>query len=90
MNLRPNAEQANFVKEDSQSSEVTDTKGFVKTSVTLPREVAVKAKEYVHQQQLLHTTGQRQHHYSFSQFVNDALNHYLETLEKGESYEKIR
>jgi hypothetical protein len=89
MNLRPNREQISDVTE-LQDTENLATKNYVKTSVSLPREVAIKAKEYVHQQQLRHATGQRQSHYSFSQFLNDALKFYLERLEKGENYENNR
>jgi hypothetical protein len=89
MNLRPNIEQISDVTEP-QNTETLVTKSYVKTSVSLPREVAVKAKAYVHQQQLRHATGQRQSHYSFSQFLNDALKFYLEHLEKGETHENNR
>jgi hypothetical protein len=85
MNLRPNSEEVKEIKE--QDTGTLTTKGYVKTSVSLSREVAVKAKAYVHQQQLRHATGQRQTHYSFSQFFNDALQHYLEHLEKGDNHE---
>ncbi len=89
MNLRPKSEQASDVKEP-QSTEDSDAKSHVKTSVTLSRNLAIKAREYVHQQQLLHAKGERANHYSFSQFFNDALAHYLEHLEKGDSYENPR
>jgi hypothetical protein len=89
MNLRPNREQISDVTEPLDT-ETLATKNYIKTSVSLPREIAVKAKEYVHQQQLLHATGQRQSHYSFSQLLNDALKFYLEHLEKGENHEKNR
>ncbi len=89
MNLRPNAKQVTEVKE-VLSLEISNTNGYVKTSVTLSRDLAAKVKVYVHEQQLLYTKGERANHYSFSQFFNDALQHYLEYLEKGDSHENPR
>jgi hypothetical protein len=91
MNLRPKAEASDIkesgIEKNAQSLESAETKNHVKTSVTLSRELAVKAREYVHQQQLLHARGERKDYYSFSQFFNEAIQQYLEHLEKGDSYE---
>ncbi len=87
MNLRPNESR---VPEEKQETEETLTKDYVKTSVTLSRPNASKAREYVAKQQLLYTQGKRKRNYSFSQFFNDAVKHYLEVLEKGESHEENR
>mgnify|MGYP006389984875 CR=1 FL=1 len=91
MNLRPKPEVSDMkesdIKEDAQSTESAETKSHVKTSVTLSRELAVKAREHVHQQQLLHARGERKDHYSFSQFFNEAIQQYLEQLEKGAIHE---
>jgi hypothetical protein len=91
MNLRPKAEVSDIketsIKEDVQNPECAETKSHVKTSVTLARELAVKTRKYVHQQQLLHARGERKEYYSFSQFFNEAIQQYLEHLEKGDSHE---
>jgi N-acetylmuramoyl-L-alanine amidase CwlA len=86
MNLRPE-HQASNSKEDAPTLESADAKSHVKTSVTLSRELAIKAREYVHQQQLLHARGERKDYYSFSQFFNEAIQQYLERLERGENHE---
>lgn len=85
MNLRPNESRET---KEKQEVEETPTKNYVKTSVTLSRPNASKAREYVAKQQLLYTQGKRKRNYSFSQFFNDAVQHYLETLEKGETHEE--
>jgi hypothetical protein len=87
MNLRPN-EVIEEVKEENNVQELEIKEGYVKTSVSLARALAVKARRYVNAQQLAYAQGQRQSSYSFSQLYNDALTFYLEHLEKGESYEK--
>lgn len=90
MNLRPDQASLDVKGEDS-AQEITGVKeDFVKTSVSLSRVLAVRARRYVNAQQLAHTQGQRQDNYSFSQLYNDALAFYLEHLEKGEIHEKNR
>lgn len=90
MNLRPN--QPPRVEE--KQSEVQEAKDnlvkeeYVKTSITLSRQLAVRAKKHVSEQQLAYTKGQRQSNYSFSQLYTDALNFYLDYLEKGDPHEK--
>jgi hypothetical protein len=85
MNLRPNETQ-----EKQEVVEETPTKDYVKTSVTLSRNTASKAREYVAKQQLLYAQGKRRRNYSFSQFFNEAIQQYLETLEKGATHEENR
>jgi hypothetical protein len=90
VNLRPNQTKQE-VEEGTASKENTDTDAkaaYVKTSITLSREIAVRARKYVNEQQLAHAQGQRQNNYSFSQLYNDALNFYLDYLEKGDTHEK--
>jgi hypothetical protein len=87
MNLRPNESRE---PEETETVEETPTKDYVKTSVTLSRPNASRAREYVAKQQLLYAQGKRKRNYSFSQFFNDAVRHYLETLEKGETHEENR
>lgn len=87
MNLRPDKPKEEQVKEEAEE---IPTKDYVKTSVTLSRVTASKAREYVARQQLLYAQGQRRHNYSFSQFFNEAIQQYLETLEKGASHEENR
>jgi hypothetical protein len=89
MNLRPNgvAEELKEENHEDVKEEVKDS--CVKTSISLSRALAVKARRYVNAQQLAHAQGQRQSNYSFSQLYNDALTFYLEYLEKGDTYEKI-
>jgi hypothetical protein len=87
VNLRPNQIREE-VKEETSAKEVKEDR-YVKTSITLSRETAVRARKYVNDQQLAHTQGQRQNNYSFSQLFNEALNFYLEHLEKGELHEKV-
>jgi hypothetical protein len=87
MNLRPNESRE---PEENQTTEETPTKDYVKTSVTLSRLNASRAREYVAKQQLLYTQGKRKRNYSFSQFFNDAVQHYLEVLERGETHEENR
>jgi hypothetical protein len=86
VNLRPNGikEEVNVSKEVKEDGKDT----YVKTSITLMRETAVRARKYVNDQQVAHAQGQRQNNYSFSQLFNDALNFYLEHLEKGELHEE--
>jgi hypothetical protein len=86
VNLRPNQLEEE-VKEETLAKEVKED-GYVKTSITLSREIAVRARKYVNDQQLAHARGQRQNNYSFSQLFNGALNFYLEHLEKGETHEE--
>jgi hypothetical protein len=89
MNLRPNLVN-DEIKEESYAIEVKEEvkENYIKTSVSLSRALAVRARRYVNAQQLAHAQGQRQTNYSFSQLYNNALTFYLEHLEKGESYEK--
>lgn len=87
MNLRPNEPQKT---EEIETPEETPTKDYVKTSVTLSRANASKVREYVAKQQLLYTQGKRKRNYSFSQFFNKAIQHYLEMLETGETHEDNR
>ncbi len=87
MNLRPEGLEEEE-KEVSKKTKENSKDGYVKTSITLSRNLAVRARKYVNEQQLAHAQGQCQNSYSFSQLFNDALNVYLDTLEKGESNEK--
>jgi hypothetical protein len=86
MNLRPNEPR----EPEKETPEETPTKDYVKTSVTLSRNIASRAREYVAKQQLLYAQGKRKRNYSFSQFFNEAIQQYLETLEKGASHEENR
>jgi hypothetical protein len=61
---------------------------YVKTSITLARASLVRAKKYVNEQKLAYVQGKRKRNYSFSKLFDDALNFYLDTLEKGELNEK--
>jgi hypothetical protein len=86
MNLRPNQ----VIEEENNVQEINEAKeDYVKTSVSLSRALAVKARRYVNTQQLAYAQGQRQSNYSFSQLYNDALMFYLEHLEKGDTHEKM-
>lgn len=89
MNLRPDK----FVEEAKEENHVENVKeevkeGQIKTSISLSRALAVRARRYVNAQQLAHAQGQRPNNYSFSQLYNDALEFYLTHLEKGESHEE--
>jgi hypothetical protein len=89
MNLRPD-EVAEQIEEENNTQEINTVKeAHVKTSISLPRALAVRARRYVNAQQLAHAQGQRQQSYSFSQLYNDALAFYLEHFEKGDTHEKI-
>jgi hypothetical protein len=89
MNLRPD-QPSQDVKEENNVQEIIEVKeDYVKTSVSLSRALAVRARRYVNAQQLAHAQGQRQNSYSFSQLYNEALTFYLEHLEKGDTHEKI-
>jgi hypothetical protein len=87
VNLRPEGLEEE-AKEVSKRTEENGKDRYVKTSITLSRDLAVRARKYVSEQQLSYAQGQRQNSYSFSQLFNDALNVYLDTLERGDSYEK--
>jgi hypothetical protein len=86
VNLRPE-EVAEEEKEVSKETKENGKDGYVKTSITLSRATAVRARKYV-SQQLSYAQGQRESSYSFSQLFNDALDFYLDTLEKGDPHEK--
>jgi hypothetical protein len=90
VNLRPNQPQRVEEKQrEVQGAKENPVKEeHVKTSITLSRHLAVRAKKYVSEQQLNYAQGQRQSNYSFSQLYTDALNFYLDYLEKGDSHEK--
>lgn len=90
MNLRPNQTKQE-VKEETKSQEEVETDSktaHVKTSITLTRDVAIRARKYVSEQQLAYARGKRKKNYSFSQLYTDALNFYLDYLEKGDPHEK--
>jgi hypothetical protein len=90
VNLRPKQEVKDARGEAKPSEESVEfTKGdYVKTSITLARDTSVRARKYVNEQKLAHAQGKRKTNYSFSQLLDDALNFYLDDLEKGESNEK--
>lgn len=52
-------------------------KSYVKTSVTLDRDLAVRARRYVAEQQLRYARGERASSYTFSRLFNAALEDYL-------------
>jgi hypothetical protein len=89
VNLRPNQSH-----QEEKPSDIHETKSgaakedHVKTSITLSRDVAVRARKYVSEQQLGYAQGQRQSNYSFSQLHTDALKFYLDHLEQGDPHEK--
>lgn len=87
MNLRPKQESKESREPDD--APVETVKGdYVKTSITLARDTSVRARKYVNEQKLAHAQGKHKTNYSFSQLLDDALNFYLDTLEKGEPNEK--
>jgi hypothetical protein len=86
VNLRP--KQHMEVKEETTKETNSTKDSYVKTSVTLSRAIAIRARKYVNDQQVAHAQGQRQSNYSFSKLFDDALNFYLTHLEKGETDEK--
>jgi hypothetical protein len=90
MNLRPKQEIKAAREEAKLDDESTETtKGdYVKTSITLARASSVRARKYVNEQKLAYAQGKRKTNYSFSQLLDDALNFYLDELEKGELNEK--
>jgi hypothetical protein len=90
MNLRPKQEPKEAREETKLSDETTETtKGnYIKTSIALARDTSIRARKYVNEQKLAHAQGKRKTNYSFSQLFDDALNFYLDTLEKGEPSEK--
>lgn len=87
MNLRPKPE-VKEAREEAKPSDEPAKGDYVKTSITLARDTSVRARKYVNEQKLAHAQGKRKTNYSFSQLLDDALNFYLDTLEKGESNEK--
>ena len=89
MNLRPDQAVQEIREENYEELRGELKEEYVKTSVSLSRALAVRARRYVNTQQLAHAQGQRQSSYSFSQLYNDALAFYLEHLEKGDTHEKI-
>jgi hypothetical protein len=86
VNLRP--DQKEEVKEATQEETDSTKDAYVKTSVMLSRATAIRARKYVNDQQVAHAQGQRQSNYSFSKLFDEALNFYLNHLEKGETHEK--